>query len=75
MPRSMGRAGAGACRIFSHFAQLIFGRTCRTTLKRAGMRSKISVTSSPMIRSAPPQSGQVQSGLTGASCTIDSRGR
>jgi hypothetical protein len=39
MPRAIGRIAAGAFRGVSQRAHLIFGRTWRTTLKRAGVRS------------------------------------
>ena len=50
----MGRLGAAACTITSHFVQLNFGRTCRITLKRAGTYSSISEMSSPNWRKRPP---------------------
>ena len=47
--------------MLSHFVQLNLGRTWRTTKKLAGTYSSISETSSPSLRSAPPQSGQAVS--------------
>ena len=44
------------------FAQLSFGRTWRMTLKCSGTYSSTSLTSSPIRRSAPPQSGQAHAG-------------
>ncbi len=51
--------------------QLSFGRTRRITLKRAGSYSSVSETSSPSLRKAPPQSGQL---VSAGSWTTVSRG-
>lgn len=56
----------------SHARQLIFGRTCCTTLKDDGTYSSTSVTSSPIRRSTvPPQHEQASCG----GCVTCSRGR
>src|SRR5439155_1170451 len=74
MLRSIGRLGAGACRICEHPEQENFGRTYRMTLNCSGTRSRISLTSSPRYRSLPPQLGQGLSAGTGGCGTV-SRGR
>src|ERR1700722_9304704 len=58
IPRSSGRLGAAACTMRSQHAHASFTRTCRITMKLSGMRSNISETSSPNLRTSPPQSGQ-----------------
>ncbi len=70
MLRGMGREGAGAWVIRSQRRQDFFGRTVSITFRRAAISSSISVTSLPMSRRAPPQSGQASPG----SSTMRSRG-
>ena len=74
MLRSIGRLGAGACKICEQPEQENFGRTYRMTLNCSGTRSRISLTSSPRYRSLPPQLGQGLSAGTGG-CDTVSRGR
>ncbi len=74
MLRSIGRLGAGACRICEQPEQENFGRTYRMTLNCSGTRSRISLTSSPRYRSLPPQLGQGLSAGTWG-CDTVSRGR
>src|SRR5205807_3457944 len=52
----IGRSGAGACKIRSHDRQLSFGRIWRIALRRAGIFSSTSLTSSPSLeKCVPPQ--------------------
>src|SRR3954454_11135832 len=48
MPRAIGRPGASACTMASHLVHDILGRTCRITLKLAGIHSSTSDISSPV---------------------------
>src|SRR3954471_21805246 len=57
-PRAIGWNGAGASVIASHARQDTFSRTCWTTNQLAGTRSRLSVTTSPSLRTRPPQHGQ-----------------
>ena len=52
-PRAIGCEGAGVCAIASQERQENFSRTCWITFQRAGTCSSVSVTSSPILRSAP----------------------
>ena len=74
LPRAIAFTGAGACTIFSQARQLYLGRMVRTTRHCTGTASSISSLSCPSGRSAPPQSGQVQSPCSG-SIRCSSRGR
>jgi len=53
MPRSIGRLGASACTMQSHFVRLNFEPSCRITTKLAGTYSSISETPSPDLRNSP----------------------
>jgi hypothetical protein len=57
--------------IASHDRQENFSRTCWITFHEPGTCSRLSVTSSPSLRIAPPQQGQAD----GAGYTTRSRGR
>jgi hypothetical protein len=70
MPFGTGLVGAGGCTTRSQSRQDFFSRAVSTTFSFAAMKSRISETSSPISRSAPPQSGQSSPG----SRTMRSRG-
>jgi hypothetical protein len=59
-PCAIGRLGAQAWKMASHFVHASLGLTVRMTLKRAGTYSRCSETSAPMLRSRPPQAVQPQ---------------
>ena len=58
-PRAIGCEGAGGWLIASQARQETFSRTCSTTFQRRGTHSKVSVTSSPSLRTGPPHFGQL----------------
>jgi hypothetical protein len=69
-PRGVAWKGAGGWLIFSHSWQVNFSRTVSITLKRRGISSSVSVTSSPSFDNRdPPQQAQV----VGGSMTTRSR--
>ena len=71
-PRGIGWKGAGFCAMVSQSRQEKRSRTCWITTQRAGIRSRVSVTSSPRgRRRAPPQQAQV----VGLGWRMRSRGR
>ena len=72
MPRAIGRLGASACTMQSHFVQLSLVRTWRITTKLAGTYSNTSETSSPNLRSSPWHCGQT---VSFGSCRRVCRGR
>ena len=72
IPLAMGRSGAAAWWIVPQARQPYLGRRIRRTRSRAGTKSSISLTVSPMTWSAPPQQGQTCSSI---SIATSSRGR
>ena len=55
---TLGREGAAGCTIREQPRQACFSRTWRMTLKNPGTNSNTSATSSPSLRSVPPQLAQ-----------------
>src|SRR5262245_16419544 len=58
IPLAIGRSGARAWWIVPQARQPYLGRRMRSTRRRAGTMSSISLTVSPIVWSAPPQQGQ-----------------
>lgn len=74
-PRGMGRLGARAWKMDSHWVQASFGRTVRMTLKRPGTYSKWCDTSAPRLRRRPPQAVQPQAWPCASWCAVVVSGR